>query len=323
MATPSSLGANLVGKKRRPLSKFYSAVVVTCLMHVSIPVHSATYVGIFQGLAGEDYYQQQFDEQVAEIRQAAEKLLERDQSNEVRVYQADQATKENMLAWLEGLSQRVGGTDRVALFYIGHGTFDDKNYKFNLVGPDVSDSELKAVWDSLQAELKLIVNTSSSSGALLEQFEDDSDTLLVTATKSGRERNATRFGRFFIAALTDESADLDKNQLISLDEAFQFSSRATEDYYTSEGLIATEHPVLQGAHGDLFELSTLSGTTNKNVSPELLELHNRRDQVDLDIDRLRMRRIGMTEEEYQQEFRRLIVQLSLLQAEIDAQAGQN
>ena len=39
--------------------------------------------------------------------------------------------------------------------------------------------------------------------------------LFKRATRSGAERHATRFGGYFVAALGDSSADLDKNRVIS------------------------------------------------------------------------------------------------------------
>eukprot|EP00903_Cladosiphon_okamuranus_P004392 g4390.t1 len=316
MVTATQVGAYLMN------ISFARAAIVglisLCLGLGSNAALAKTLVGLVQGLPGEDYYQRQFDEQAQSILDAAKNLT---QETEVAVFQNDTASSEALLAWLGETAASSTAEDRLVLFFIGHGSYDDTGYKFNLPGPDLSGEALKNAVDAIDAELKLIVNTSSSSGALLEVFEEDAETLLITATKTGRERNATRFGRFFVEALADESADLDKNELISAKEAYEFAERATADFYSSEGLIATEHSVLKGEHANLVTLASLSDREPLEQSPELAELYQQREDIDLQIERLRMRRVGMNAEDYQQAFRDLLLRLSLLQAEIDGQTA--
>lgn len=284
------------------------------LAYGSTSFATTTYIAVVQGLSGEDYYQSQFQEQVDAIQKASEEVSS---STQVRLFSGDQATGAQLLDWLQVVANDSTAEDRVALFYIGHGSYAEEQYKFNLVGPDLTGEELKASLAEINAELKLLVNTSSSSGALLALFEDQPNTILLLATKSGGERNAPRFGRFFVRSLADEEADLDKNQLVSAKEAFEYAERQTQDFYTSEGLIETEHGVLQGEHANLFSLARLSGKSTAELRPEFSALYDQRDQIDLEIERLRMRRIGMSDQDYMQEFQSLLIRLSLLQAEID------
>ena len=292
-------------------------VICICSM-LSENLLATTYTAIVQGLAGEDYYQTQFDERVAAIQGASESSSS---DAEVELFTGDQATKENLLAWFQRLADQSTDKDRITLFYVGHGSYDGSGYKFNLPGPDLTGVEFKEAMSAVSAELKLIVNTSSSSGALLEAFEDAPNTVLLSATKSGRERNAPRFGRFLVKALADDSADLDKNESISAKEAFDYAQSQTEDFYTSEGLIATEHAVLQGDHANLITIARLSDRSARADNPELAERYSQRDQIDLEIERLRIRRIGMSDEAYRSEFQPLLIRLSLLQAEIDELEG--
>lgn len=313
MAAAPAMGAYLMSRMQKRFAKLVAALGAFsfsgCLL-------ADTHVLILQGLAGEEYYQRQFDEQIDTIQTAADNLPG---TAFVTTLAGEEATRDAATQWFARVAETASDEDRVLFYYIGHGSFDDVGYKFNLPGPDLTDEDLKSLMDQISVELKLVVNTSSSSGALLELFEEDAETILLTATKSGRERNATRFGRFFVEALAEESADLDKNQTISAKEAFQFAERQTQDYYESEGLIATEHAVLQGEHANLMVLASLRNIGNTAPSGALAGLYEQRDQIDLEIDRLRMRRIGMSGDDYRQEFQSLMIRLSMLQAQIDDQ----
>ena len=50
------------------------------------------------------------------------------------------------------------------LILIGHGSYDGVEYKFNLVGPDISAASLAALCNRVGARRQLIVNATSSSG---------------------------------------------------------------------------------------------------------------------------------------------------------------
>ncbi len=54
--------------------------------------------------------------------------------------------------------------DDFVLILIGHGSFDGVEYKFNLVGPDVTAREIAALCDRIAARRQLIVDTTSASG---------------------------------------------------------------------------------------------------------------------------------------------------------------
>ena len=276
------------------------------------------YVGVLQGIAGENFYQGQFDEQVKVIEASSNRL---GSNTELTLLTGEAATRESALEWFSEMASSVSSSDRVLFYYIGHGTYDGKDYKFNLQGPDLTGEELKQAFADLDAELKLLVNTSSASGALLELFEEEPSTVVITATRSGRQRIATRFGRFFVKGLEEESADLDKNGTISAKESYDYAERETADFYESEGLIATEHSVLQGEHANLVSLSSLADKPAIDPDSELAALYRERDEIDLEVERLRIRRIGMSDEDYRREFQALVIQLSVLQAGIDEIEG--
>ena len=293
----------------------FAVIVITCC---ATGLNAKTYIGVMQGLAGEDFYQRQFDEQIEVIETSSNRL---GANAELTLLTGEKATRQDALDWFNEMAGSVSSSDRVLFYFIGHGSYDDSDYKFNLRGPDLTGAELKQAFAELEVELKLLVNTSSSSGALLELFEEEPDTVLITATKSGRERIATRFGRFFVKALEEESADLDKNGMISAKESYDYAERETADFYTSEGLIATEHSVLQGEHANLVSLGSLVDLPTVESGSELAVLYQERDDMDFEIERLRIRRIGMSAEDYRRDFQALVIQLSVLQAKIEELEG--
>ena len=66
----------------------------------------------------------------------------------------------------------------------------------------------------------------------------------MTATRNGAEQYNTLFGGYFVEALTSETADTDKNKRISVLEAFRFAKGEVAKAYEREGLLATEHALL-------------------------------------------------------------------------------
>ena len=71
------------------------------------------------------------------------------------------------------------------------------------------------------------------------------DRVVIAATKTGTEKNATVFARYWVEALQDPGADTDKNQIITGLEAFQYATRKTAAFYETEKRLATEHAVFE------------------------------------------------------------------------------
>jgi hypothetical protein len=134
------------------------------------------------------------------------------------------------------------GADPLWLVMIGHGTFDGKEARFNVRGPDVSASEL-ALWLQPFHRALAVIDTTSSSAPFLNKLSGPKR-VIITATRSGSEKNYTRFGQYFAEAITDPAADLDKDGAISLLEAFLTASRQAAAFYRGEGRLATEHALL-------------------------------------------------------------------------------
>lgn len=220
------------------------------------------------------------------------------------------------------------------LIFIGHGTFDGRSAAFNLRGPDVTAVEL-AEWLKDCRRPLAVINTTAASAPFLTALSAP-NRVIITATKSGQERNYARFGRYFAKRIIDPQADLDKDSQTSLWEAFHAAARDTADFYKSAERIPTEHPLLddngdtRGVRPEFFERGKLvkaipggaavDGDLAKrfHLNPSRLERQltaeqtARRDQLEASLAALRRRKSELPEPEYFAELEKLLVELARL-----------
>ncbi len=137
------------------------------------------------------------------------------------------------------------GPGELWLVLIGHGTFDGKEAKFNLTGPDLTATELAEGLKPFHRPLA-VIDTAAASGPFLSKLSA-SNRVIITATRSGHEQNYARFGQYLSEAIADPAADLDKDGQTSLLEAFLTAARRTAEFYQVEGRLATEQPVPSGS----------------------------------------------------------------------------
>lgn len=135
------------------------------------------------------------------------------------------------------------------LVLIGHGTFDQKTAKFNLVGEDISAKELKA-WLASSTDRRtktidqVIINCASSSGPFLNELAAR-NRVIVTSTESGVQFNFARFGDYLSRQIERHDIDLDKDNRTSLLELILAASNETQQFYKSENRLATESATLE------------------------------------------------------------------------------
>lgn len=278
--------------------------------------HAELYYVVVGGLGGEAKYQEAFDRQTASLVEAAKRTAGEARVTVLTGPDATRAALEHGIAELAG---RIQPTDTLAVFLVGHGSFDGEAYKLNLPGPDLTGDELAALLSSVPARSQLIMNATSASGAVLEKWAADGRTV-ITATRSGFERNATRFAEHWAAALSSEEADVNKNGVITAQEAFDFAARAVADSFAAEGLLATEHPQLSGDAAGRFSVARLQAFSDAG-SPEEAALRARLEALEGEIEALRGRREQMPAEVYLDELQALLVELATAQQELDAAAG--
>ena len=269
---------------------------------------------VVEGLAGDPAYAEAFERQAGAIGAALRTLPDSDAVDLVR---GDAATRQAILAKLEELQGTLTGADRFLLVLVGHGSYDDIEYKFNLPGPDVTGEEIVAALDALPARTQVLINTSSASGAIAELAAAEGRTV-VLATRSGVERHATRFGGFFADALTDAAADTNKNERISVTEAFRYAERQVADYYERNGQLATEHPVIDGGQADRVALAQLGGAPAAVADAALAELIGQREGLNAEINELQLARDAMPADDYRSALLAKMLELARIEDAIEA-----
>jgi hypothetical protein len=224
---------------------------------------------------------------------------------------------------------------------IGHGTFVGREAKFNLRGPDVSAVEL-AGWLDGVARPTVVINCASSSGPFINALSKP-DRVIVTATRSGDEQNFARFGSHLAEAIADPTADLDKDDQISLLEAFLMASARLAEFYTTEARLATEHALLDdngdelGTPADWFRGVRASKRAAEGAEPDGLRAHQlhlipsdrergmpaeiraRRDELEVELAQLRDRKEELSEDAYFGQLEPLLVELAFLYRSLEPQ----
>ena len=306
-----------------------------------------THALIVVGLGGNADYRDRFHNQAVALREAFTSkhgmlsehvtyLGERPESAPEIV--TDKSTRDNVLSYLSTIAQQMGSSDRLLVILIGHGTSDQAEARFNITGPDLAPSDLQMALTGFPTQTLALVHTGSASGGFLEPLSGP-NRIIITATRTQRERNATEFAQFFVEAITGESADLDKDERVSLLEAYQYAREEVIRFYEDENEILTEHAVLDdngdgtgseevglnepdGSLAAGFQLGGISVTEEEiNQDPELARLYEERRQIQARITELRVLRDAMQEEAYMAAMEELLVELALKNREIRAKEG--
>jgi hypothetical protein len=296
-----------------------------CVLAVAAESRADTHLLVITGVSGGEEHAKQFHDWATKLLDAARDrggvadenivyLAERTDLDPARI--RGRSTKEVVETTLAALARRVKPNDDVFVVLIGHGSFDGKQGAFNLPGPDPTVADWAKLLARFGAQRVAFVNTSSSSGAFLALAGPGR--AVVTATKTGGERNETRFPRYFVEAFSDESADRDRNGRVSVIEAFDYAKGRVVKSYEQEGNLLTEHATLDdGTGGKLattLYLGAHAGVSTLKVDttdPEMRRLVAERDALDKRITDLKLAKEGMEPARYEQELEKLLTELAL------------
>jgi hypothetical protein len=264
------------------------------------------------GLGGEPDYAQRFESWAREI----DKTMRAAPDAHLETLYSAAATKPAVRTALESVARQAGQQDAFVLMLIGHGTWDGVDYRFNLPGPDITASELAALLERIPAARQLVVNATSASGGSLDALIRPGR-IVVTATKTGTEKNATVFARYWVEALRDPAADTDKNEVISAEEAFKYATQKTAKFYEGQQRLATEHARLEGEAANSFVLVRFGQASAAMKDPAKRGLLARREELEQRIDLLKLRKAAMPAEEYWKQLTALLLELAKTQEELD------
>lgn len=309
-----------------------SAALILCcgFLLCAIPARAGVYYVTVAGLGGEPDYEQEFTSLATDL----DRLLKASGSD-AHVYTLDgnDATRAHLTDVLGKVASQARPDDDFVLILIGHGTYDGVEYKFNLVGPDITAADLAALCDRVAAKRQLIVNTTSASGGSIPALEKHGR-CVIAATKSGTEKNATVFARYWVEALHDPEADLDKNEAISALEAFQYATKKTASFYDAQKRLATEHAVFDdtGHHDPVrepatdtgeglllsnFTLIRLGAAQKAYNDPAKRALLAQKEELERKIDTLKYQKMAMSQDDYKSQLTAALLELAKVQDQLD------
>lgn len=292
--------------------------------------HAANYYVTVAGLGGTPDYEKQFEKWAADLDH---ELNANGPDARVETLSGPAVTRERIEQSLTAIASQARPEDSLTLMLIGHGSFDGTDYKFNIPGPDITAAEISKLLNRIPARRQLVVNMTSCSGASIPALVKK-DRIVITATKSGTEKNATVFARYWVDALKDPSADTDKNGTVSALEAFRYAESKTAAYFESEKLLATEHALLsdsgsekavrdpspengQGLIAASFSVMRPETEAAESISPEKQKLVTRKQDLEARIDRLKYQKAALPPDQYKRQLTALLLELARTQAEID------
>ena len=299
------------------------------LLVTSFSLHATTYYVTVAGLGGEPEYEQRFSGWAKDI----DKQLHSSADSKVDTLYGPDATRAKIQEVFARISREAKPDDVLVLMLIGHGSYDGIDYKINLPGPDLSAVELGGLLDRVPAKRQLIVNMTSCSGGSRSVLERP-NRVVITATKSGSEKNATIFARYWSEALRDPSTDVDHNETISALEAFRYAEQKTAKFFETQKRLATEHAMLEDTGkgegvrapsaengegllaGRLALLRTGAAETAAN-DPVKRALLAKKDELEQQIDQLKYQKAALPPDAYKQQLAALLLELAKTQAELD------
>jgi hypothetical protein len=317
-----------------------------------------THLLIVSGLGGDASHSDEFRNLGLSLVDAARKRYAMSDSDVVYFAEegardpriAGVSTKQNVEAALMRFAQRAAPGDQIVIVLIGHGSGAEADSKISLPGPDMSARDFARDLAAFKTQQVVFVDLTSASGDMLPVLSGP-NRVIITATKSSFERNESVFAKYFVAALTSDGADIDKDGRVSLLEAYRYAVTETKRYYDDQSRLQTEHAQLDDdgdkkgtAEPDQRVASAdsdgavarrvflgggspgRSGTVAAGVAasdPHLAALYKERFAIEARIDDLKKRKSTLTSDAYDDALENLLVELALKAREIRALEGRS
>lgn len=314
-----------------------------------LPPDQNKYAVVISGISGEEQYSKKFAEWTTKLRAALlDKLGFAEEHTFILTEKPVEAAKE-LRASAEVVRQTfvmlrntLKPEQQLFVFFIGHGTYDpnSKIAKFNLVGPDLGTNEYAQLINALPARNVVVVNMASASGEFIKPLSGSltgGHRIVITATRSGMEQNATRFPEFFINALGNPEADADKSGRVSVMEAFDYATKLVAKQFEGKGNLATEHALLddngdgaghqqaEAGDGGLARVTYFDSLPQQQSGgdPVLAKLFEDRMRLEGDIERIKARKAQLNEDDYYNELEKSLVELARIGQGIRAKQKTN
>lgn len=289
------------------------------------------HVLIVSGLGGEPKYVDDFHNWGVKMVDAARDRLGLPPENVVFLSEnpardparvSGESRKEDVERAIADMARRADADDRIMIILIGHGSADARGSRVNLPGPDLTSEEYGTLIAAFGDRPLAFVNVASASGNFATDLAGP-NRVIITATRSGMERNETMFGEFFVDAFAIDGADADRNGRVTLTEAYEYAMRETQRAYQASNRLQMENARIEG-NPELAKVFHLSGTgaaAPDDATPELRALYAKRQELEESIDALRVRSGQMDPAAYTAELERLLLELARTNQLIQADEG--
>ena len=286
--------------------------------------YAKTYGIVVSGLGGDPDYAESFSSSSQSIASGL-RSLQSDSSLIISLGQG--ATRQDILDAIARQSQRMTdeqtdltGDSVLVLVLVGHGNAGQDGWRFNVSGPDINLEDLIAALNSVSVSKQLVVLGASASGAALDALSQ-LGRVVLTATKSGGEINASRFHQYFGEAMLSDVADYDRNEILTVAEAYRFAETRTIEYYEQQNLLASEHSRLRGDMADEIAIALLGSLRDARDDPTVASLLDERLLLEQTFNSLKERKDDMPIDNYYQELEELLLSIAQLQQSIDEVTG--
>ncbi len=289
------------------------------------------YALVVTGASGGPQYAEKYDEWRSSFVQLLQGPLGYAEANvlvlaEEEFAGAQKATRENVRAAIADLRKRATKDDVVLVVLVGHGSGNDAgDAKFNLVGPDLGAAEWGELLRPMPGRL-VFINGASGSAPFLQELSARNH-VVITANDSAAQTFETVFPQFLLEAYRNNGADLDKNERVSVFEAFAFISSRVREWFEQRAQLATEHAVLddngdgvgrliddEGTDGLLARLTYLRADPpiEDTGNPERTAMLRRRAELNTRLEELRARKESMPVDDYERALETLLLELARL-----------
>ncbi len=287
------------------------------------------YALVVTGASGGPQYAEKYDEWRSSFVQVLQGSLGYAEANvlvlaEEEFAGAMKATRENVRVAIADLRRRATKDDVVLVVLVGHGSGNDAgDAKFNLVGPDLGASEWGEMLKTIPGRL-VFINGASGSAPFLQELSARNH-VVITANDSAAQTFETVFPQFLLDAYRDNGADLDKNDRVSVFEAFAFISSRVREWFEQRAQLATEHAVLddngdgvgrliddEGEDGLLARLTYLRADPpiEDTGNPERTAMLRRRAELNTELEELRARKNTMPLDDYERMLETMLLELA-------------
>jgi len=156
----------------------------------------------------------------------------------------------NIKKTLADLAKTVDPSERLLFFFTGQANLVGDALRLNLAGPDVTHTELIEWLAPIPAHEMVIILDCPHAGLVVKPLCEGfpasrPGAFLVICSSRSDQPYATRFGDFFIPALSDPESDGDASGTISVLEAFRLACQRVDAMFRDQNLMKTETALLE------------------------------------------------------------------------------